>query len=1053
MSRPHRRLAAVLATLTPFLAVPTTAAAPAVAAPAVAATPAVADIAAEQAPADVTVRPDPSYQGQTFEGWGTSLVWFANITGGYPEPIRRQLAEMLFGAEGLNLNIARYNIGGGNAPDVRTDYMKLGATMEGFWKAPPGTTHTDTEWWNPDDPDHWNWDADANQRWWIDQIKGKVDRWEAFSNSPPYFQTVSGYVSGGFNSSADQIRADKVDEFATYLVEVTEHIEQAHGITFDAIEPLNEPNTPYWGTTLGADGQPIGGRQEGAHAGPALQDKVIRALQQALVGARTTATIAAMDETSPDIARTDWNGYTPEARAAIERLNVHTYGTNARTSVRDIAKGAGKPLWMSEVDGTWGTGNSFTSMEPGLGIAHRIVDDMRELEPSAWVLWQAIEDYGPQAAAGKNWGAIQVPFNCTASDTLQTCPVRANTKFDTIRNFTHFIRPGDRFIKVDDTNTAAAVSADGESADVVYVNDADATRTIDLDLSRFGHIAGDATVTPVVSDGSGGLVRRDAVRVSGGKARYTVPAKSVTTFVVSGVGGVAKDKALIQAGHTYRLEGVASGKVLTPSGDSTVIRTADPSSGAQLWRIEGLTTDLGNRDRYAVVNAATGDRLAVRDGRLVVGPDGPAAQWLLSTTGDGSYTLVNATTGRLVDVTGNATTDGAAVSTSGPNSGSNQRWAIRDHTISSIVPTRVLTSPGTAPTLPATVKASLWDGSTAPLPVVWTQLPDSTWRTSHTVVVQGTATTSLGKTIAVQATVVIDTIVSTSPARAKTYVNGVPELPATVAGTTQGGEVFDLPVTWEALPAFATTGVVTVAGSAGQDVPATVRVQVTEPSLVNAARDSGVVASATYTEPGYSAAGLINGNTGEKAWSNWRSGTKNPSDTLTFKLPRQRDLTAVTVHFYRDGTTASYAQSLHAEVRDPGTGGWVAASDEVTVQTDSRVVTVPLRTGAATSEVRVVLTARPSSWITVSEVEITAKAPGRSSDASLSSISIDGQLLAGFSPDVTSYAVNGGPAEVTAQTTDPYASLTTSQADRRTTITVGSEDGTQQRTYEITFTR
>ena len=54
----------------------------------------------------VTVRIDPSYRQQEFEGWGTSLVWFANITGRYPEPIRQKLADMLFGEDGLRLNIA-----------------------------------------------------------------------------------------------------------------------------------------------------------------------------------------------------------------------------------------------------------------------------------------------------------------------------------------------------------------------------------------------------------------------------------------------------------------------------------------------------------------------------------------------------------------------------------------------------------------------------------------------------------------------------------------------------------------------------------------------------------------------------------------------------------------------------------------------------------------------------------------------------------------------------------------------------------------------------------
>lgn len=113
---------------------------------------------AETAPtaaASVTVRPDPSYKEQSFEGWGTSLVWFANATGNYPAPIREKLAKLLFGNDGLNLNIARYNIGGGNAPDVK-NYLRAGGAVEGWWKAPDGTTRTDTDWWSADDAADWN---------------------------------------------------------------------------------------------------------------------------------------------------------------------------------------------------------------------------------------------------------------------------------------------------------------------------------------------------------------------------------------------------------------------------------------------------------------------------------------------------------------------------------------------------------------------------------------------------------------------------------------------------------------------------------------------------------------------------------------------------------------------------------------------------------------------------------------------------------------------------------------------------------------------------------
>lgn len=353
----------------------------------------------------VTVRIDPSYQQQEFEGWGTSLVWFANATGRYPEPIRRQLVDMLFGEDGLGLNIARYNIGGGNAPDVRKDYMKTGATMEGFWKAPEGTTRQDTDWWDPNNPDHWDWDADAGQRWWVDQIKDKITRWEAFSNSPPWFQTVSGYVSGGYDASTgpDPHGPRRRIRHLPGARDRTAGEGARHRVRH--VAPLNEPNTPYWGTQLGADGQPTGGRQEGAHAGPALQQKVLLALDKALDGAKTDAEISAMDETNPSIFTQNWNAYGAPARAAVDQLNVHTYGTGMRTSARDIAKGADQKLWMSEVEGTWGTGTDFTGMDPGLGIATRMVDDMRELEPSAWVFWQPIEDSVPQAAAGKNGAA------------------------------------------------------------------------------------------------------------------------------------------------------------------------------------------------------------------------------------------------------------------------------------------------------------------------------------------------------------------------------------------------------------------------------------------------------------------------------------------------------------------------------------------------------------------------------------------------------------------------------------------------------------------------
>ncbi|MFF0160774.1 RICIN domain-containing protein [Streptomyces sp. NPDC005263] len=642
-----------------------------------------------EATASVTVQPDPSYKQQKFEGWGTSLVWFANATGDYPPAIREKLARLLFGDDGLALNIARYNIGGGNAPDVK-DYLRAGGAVEGWWKAPAGTTREDTDWWSADDPADWNNNADATQRWWVDRIKKDITHWETFSNSPPWFMTESGYVSGGFDANKDQLKADSVDDFAAYLAGATKRLEKAEGIKVDTVDPFNEPNTGYWGTKLGADGEPVGGRQEGAHIGPELQQKVLAALAPALKKAKVKSEISAMDETNPSIFAQNWNTYSQASRDLVDQMNVHTYGTGQRTTVRDLAKAADKPLWMSEVEGDWGDGQSFTDMRPGLGLAQQIVNDLRELEPTAWVFWQPVEDYdnmkpGGESAKGGNWGSIQLPFSCTAKDTLTSCPIYTNTKFDTARNFTHFIKPGDKLIKVDDTSSAAAVTKDGKGATLVHVNSTTAPRTVTIDLSKFRTIKGNATVTPTVTSADGKLQRQAPVEVVDGRATYTVPAQSVTSFAVKGVSGVAKNAGLFTKGHSYTLTGVQSGKAVTvaANGTSLVIGAAN-GTVTQEWQLDARHGKTGNRQRYVLANPAEGKRLAVRDNVPVVEPDtgerDPATEWIMSTTGDHTWTLVNAGTGRVLEVGGQATNEGAPVTTWQPNSGSNQRWTVTDVT-------------------------------------------------------------------------------------------------------------------------------------------------------------------------------------------------------------------------------------------------------------------------------------------------------------------------------------------------------------------------------------
>lgn len=76
---------------------------------------------------------------QTHEGWGVSLCWWANMCGKWPDDKINELVDWLVSPDGLNYNIFRYNIGGGDDPNhanCTEHHMGSGkglrAEMEGF---------------------------------------------------------------------------------------------------------------------------------------------------------------------------------------------------------------------------------------------------------------------------------------------------------------------------------------------------------------------------------------------------------------------------------------------------------------------------------------------------------------------------------------------------------------------------------------------------------------------------------------------------------------------------------------------------------------------------------------------------------------------------------------------------------------------------------------------------------------------------------------------------------------------------------------------------------
>ncbi|WP_437866969.1 glycoside hydrolase family 30 protein [Sorangium sp. So ce363] len=441
-------------------------------------------------PGTELVRVDTNVMHQSFEGWGTSLCWWADHVGGWQEAKRNAVVEAVVDpVNGLGYNVFRYNIGGGENPSH--EHMKEHREMPGFQSA-DGT---------------FTWANDARQRAILLRIaeRGADLIFEAFSNSPPYWMTNSGCASGSSNGK-DNLKADHYDDFAHYLTEVVRHYRDEHGITFRTLEPLNEPFADWWKSN---------GSQEGCHFDRASQEKIIQEVARQLTSKGLGETVvSASDENSMDDAVRNIGAFGAGTLAAFQQLNVHSYAGSQRSELRQLATRLGKRLWQSE-SGPLGQSISDDT-DAALFMAERIIDDLRELKPEAWVDWQSGDP-------SRSWASF------TLNDREQSfAPIK---RFYMHAGFSRYIRPGARFVDVDSKDMVASVSADGSSLSLVVRNgDRNASRGYTLDLTRL------PTVGPVSevhrTSRTEDLDRLPDMAIEDYRLVVTVPAFSVTTFVI-----------------------------------------------------------------------------------------------------------------------------------------------------------------------------------------------------------------------------------------------------------------------------------------------------------------------------------------------------------------------------------------------------------------------------------------------------------------------------------------------------------------------------------------
>lgn len=478
-----------------------------------------------------TVKIDPANTSPindgVFEGWGTSLCWYGNRIGG-SEKTSDEAARLLYNADtGLGLNIIRYNVGGGDNPTH--DHIKRSdSKMPGYW------TNYNEETGKFD----YDFTQDENQRnVLLKSIKECPDMLvEMFSNSAPYFMTRSGCTSGTTDNISSNITIDKMDDFAEYMATVVKHYVD-EGINVVSVEPMNEPsngwNVGYYGV-----------KQEGCSI---LKGEEQSAMVLAMAAAMeryglSNIALSGCDETNPGAAWDSSRKLSEDALNVLDRINTHTYSNASETRLKNFAVENSKGLWMSESDNGGTKGTNSGEMGAALNFASIITTDLNELQPSAWIMWQAIgsycdvnNKYDPDEINQHDidtngfWGVCYADMN--------TESVVITKKYYGFGQYTKYIRPGDTLISTEDYYSTAAFNEEDKQLKIVVYNTKETDREVSYDLSAFTQSGTTADVIRTSGDFKGGenWAKLDPISVKDSKLNVTVKANSITTFVVNGV--------------------------------------------------------------------------------------------------------------------------------------------------------------------------------------------------------------------------------------------------------------------------------------------------------------------------------------------------------------------------------------------------------------------------------------------------------------------------------------------------------------------------------------
>lgn len=178
---------------------------------------------------------------QKLYGWGTSACWWSQYC---DNPVTQdEIVDLLYGEDGLKLNIYRYNVGGG--------------TDEGNYRVTDPWRRSESFMIYDIDNEATAWDF-SRDKTAVQVMKkalktGNVDTLILFANSPHYSQTSTGQASGSLLPHTCNLPKMNYQKFVDYFLTVAQHFLD-EGLPVKYISPINEPQWCWGGKHVWQEG-------------------------------------------------------------------------------------------------------------------------------------------------------------------------------------------------------------------------------------------------------------------------------------------------------------------------------------------------------------------------------------------------------------------------------------------------------------------------------------------------------------------------------------------------------------------------------------------------------------------------------------------------------------------------------------------------------------------------------------------------------------------------------------------------------------------------------